>query len=56
MGVQKSTPRSVWYNIREESYIKWFKFQFVYVILNGQNFLDSIEDYCPTKLSYNKSH
>lgn len=32
------------------------KFQFVYVILNGQNFLDSIEDYCLTKLNYNEYH
>ena len=32
------------------------KFLFVYVILNGQNFLDSIEDYCITKVNYDKFH
>ena len=39
--------------------IKWHplvNFQFVYVILNGQNFLDPIEDYCLTKLNYNEYH
>ena len=31
-------------------------FYIVCVILNGQNFLDSIEDYCITKVNYDKFH